>query len=542
MPTLKSTENQNTREPGLLTRFVSKIRDRFLDLGFLLLLILITLIVVLIRNRTALFPYEDAAMLLRYSENLANGHGIVWNSGESPVDGATDFLLMVVIAAISKLGLSIDNSVNIVTISSHLLLTGIVFLSARKLYNSSIIFSLFLSFYLALGPGLYFIKTYFGTSFFALWATITWLFAIMIINREGFSAKLAVLFSFSGLITGLIRPEGVILNLLMLGAIIYFKGIKASLKLVINFLIVYGILGGTYFIWHWIYFGFPLPNPFYVKGGGLLQINSLNASITNVLNQLIPFILILVFSIFKQPSRKLLIFLLIPVVGFTLIWILLSDAMNWGGRYQYAILPIFLIMLPAFLPNLQEINTIFKTKFDKIIQTGFLVLFFGCILIYQRSVTNSLSLIPQDLNYYVATNLSEFKNRNYTIATTEAGLVPYYSKWRAIDTYGLNDKWIAHNGIVSDAYLDIYKPEIVMFHTDSSPLVDYKFNPNTFNQHNWGIMVDNLKNYVEKNHYILAAVFGTSINDSYYYYVKEGLVDGDNLIRAIQNVPFHRFK
>ena len=39
-------------------------------------------------------PFEDAAMLMRYAQNFAGGHGIVWNIGEHPVDGATDFLFM----------------------------------------------------------------------------------------------------------------------------------------------------------------------------------------------------------------------------------------------------------------------------------------------------------------------------------------------------------------------------------------------------------------------------------------------------------------
>ena len=45
-------------------------------------------------------------MLLRYAANLAAGHGIVWNVGDHPLDGATDFLLVLVVAAVSKLGVS----------------------------------------------------------------------------------------------------------------------------------------------------------------------------------------------------------------------------------------------------------------------------------------------------------------------------------------------------------------------------------------------------------------------------------------------------
>ena len=37
-------------------------------------------------------PHEDAAILMRYADHFANGHGLVWNIGDDPVDGATDFL------------------------------------------------------------------------------------------------------------------------------------------------------------------------------------------------------------------------------------------------------------------------------------------------------------------------------------------------------------------------------------------------------------------------------------------------------------------
>ena len=52
-------------------------------------------------------PHEDAAMLFAYSENVANGSGIVFNPGGSPVDGSSDLLFMLLIA----LGLSSGASV-----------------------------------------------------------------------------------------------------------------------------------------------------------------------------------------------------------------------------------------------------------------------------------------------------------------------------------------------------------------------------------------------------------------------------------------------
>ncbi len=88
-------------------------------------------------------PFEDAAMLMRYAQNLAGGHGIVWNIGEHPVDGATDFLFMAVSAAFIKLGLTVGQSVRGIGFASHLLTVLIVYWTNRRINNSNIPFFLF---------------------------------------------------------------------------------------------------------------------------------------------------------------------------------------------------------------------------------------------------------------------------------------------------------------------------------------------------------------------------------------------------------------
>ena len=47
-------------------------------------------------------PMEDAAMLLRYSQNFATGHGIRWSLNQKPVDGATDFLFMILTGVFAR--------------------------------------------------------------------------------------------------------------------------------------------------------------------------------------------------------------------------------------------------------------------------------------------------------------------------------------------------------------------------------------------------------------------------------------------------------
>jgi len=65
------------------------------DIIALILLVVFNLLLAFIRVDQSKPPMEDAAMLMRYAENFSAGHGIVWNIGEDPVDGGTDFLAII---------------------------------------------------------------------------------------------------------------------------------------------------------------------------------------------------------------------------------------------------------------------------------------------------------------------------------------------------------------------------------------------------------------------------------------------------------------
>ena len=53
-------------------------------------------------------PFEDAAMIMRYAGHFAGGHGMVWNIGEKPADGATDFLFVIILGLFIKAGMSLE--------------------------------------------------------------------------------------------------------------------------------------------------------------------------------------------------------------------------------------------------------------------------------------------------------------------------------------------------------------------------------------------------------------------------------------------------
>ena len=143
--------------------------------------------------------------------------------------------------------------------------------------------------------------------------------------------------------------------------------------------------------------------------------------------------------------------------------------------------------------------------------------------------------------YDAALILRDYSRRNYALATTEAGLLPLYSTWRAVDAWGLNDAFIAHHGGVTEEYLDRYRPEVIVFHAYFSPetpqegrrVEERSLGPA------WYRMVTTLKGYAERNGYVLAAVFGRNAWDTHYYYVRAGFPDSAALVDRLRSLEYY---
>ena len=57
---------------------------------------------------------DDAMISMRYARNLAEGHGLVWNGSEPPVEGFTNFLWVLVMAAAHALPLAASKTSGVV--------------------------------------------------------------------------------------------------------------------------------------------------------------------------------------------------------------------------------------------------------------------------------------------------------------------------------------------------------------------------------------------------------------------------------------------
>lgn len=521
---------------GLPSQFLSSLKSQ--DQGpspewpAVAILIFLTGAALLVRLRFTVWPFEDAAMLMRYAQHLADGHGVVWNIGGPPVDGATDFGFMVVVAGLYKLGLSLETATYAPGLIAHLGTVLLLYFGPRKLFDADRRLCLFIALWAAFGPGIVYTEAYFGTAFFAASACVAWALAWAYMIRGGLGY--AVGFAFSSLACGLIRPEGVILCSLMMAGILVYQGLGKSRSALLIFVGVFAVLGGTYFLWRWHYFGHPLPNPFYKKGGGQLYPGTLRESFKGLFIMGYPFLpcLVLIFYPLKRVREGLAV--LIPVLGFTLVWVLMSNEMNLKHRFQYPMIPVLLFSCSRIIQLLIEfVRTRAWLNNPKRAKTaGIVCLVLGIGLLARQYSENEGRDHRRDGRYDIGVILEKYKDQGYVMAVSESGLLPLYSGWIAVDLWGLNDPYIARQGMVTDEYLDRYNPALVQLHAHYSPGMSAP------SDNEWDRMILSAVNYTEANSYRLAAVYGRRPDDTHWYFVRPDCPDAQAIINELRGLDY----
>jgi arabinofuranosyltransferase len=459
---------------------------------------------------SALPVMEDAAMLFRYSGHLAEGHGIVWNVGEPPLDGATDMLFMLLIAMCRRFGADIELTARIIGVAAHVATVWLVYRTIRQRRGLQWM-AIASAGYVAIGPAKAYIAAAFGTTLFAALAALAWSLALRLADAP--SRRAGAWLGLSIIILGIARPEGVLLGGLMaIGVAVYRRGDGLS-GAVSSFLATSLPIGLAYFVWRWWYFGAPLPNPYYKKGG--FHIYWFNVLVTAKYTTLLlgPMLLVPLFAWKNgRPSRKLIL-AAIPIVGFASLWILLSNEMNFFRRFQYAVVPMAAMVWPECIePGWFAAFTAWWQRAgvtNKRAAIGASASALTLVGLYQHIAYRPGNW--QDSHHDLGTSLRPFRDRGYVVATTEAGLIPFDSDWRAIDTWGLNDRWIAHQGRLDAEYLDHYHPHLIVFHAYFAP----GGKPKSVGE--WDRMTLTLERYAQDRHYQLIGAFGQHDSAMHYY-------------------------
>jgi len=365
--------------------------------------------------------------------------------------------------------------------------------------------------------------------------------------------------------------------LALLDAFILLDG-AGRRRLLITTVTLLLIPGLIYFLWRWHYFGYFLPNTFYVKNAGALLHLRYFPGIYELFRFMAPlFMLIGIGFLLDVPGdavKKLAI--LAPAIIFPWSYLLIDQLQNLGKRFQYPVYPIFLLAaamalgqlaLRARFPELRRKNLAIITAGV----AGSIFILFAPFVALERmtlmllliailagikflegresgvrashlalaflATATALAVFNAQAGYRLANSfyptvfddreaigkaLEPFADKGYTVVASEAGWIPYFSRWRAIDPFGLNDEYITHNGLSFD-YLDQQNSDVIMYHQVKNP-----------HPPRWADMVKMLREYAEARGYILAAIIQRKgPEDLHVYWVKPDNPDAEALIRAI---------
>lgn len=223
---------------------------------------------------------DDAFISFRYAQNLALGHGLVYNVGER-VEGYTNFLWTVMAAGVLRLGGDLVLWSHASGVLLGLLIVGGTYRVAEPLIGPpwGLVAALLtgtsqsLLLYTARGAGL-------ETGLFTLLALAG---GGAYLARERLGPRALIVAGLAFGLAALTRPEGLLLFALTalhagFTAVMRQPGgpaerLRATLPPLLALGAPFLALFGPYFLWRLSYYGDLLPNTFYAKtGGGLKQI------------------------------------------------------------------------------------------------------------------------------------------------------------------------------------------------------------------------------------------------------------------------------
>jgi len=393
------------------------------------------------------FPSEDSAMLYIYSEHLADTGVIAYNVGGGPVEGGTDFLWMVILAGLYKAGF--PTYLSAVGLSA-LALLGTAFVLARLAGTARLSQVCWYALFLLALPQVFAAVQGFSPLVFGAFVLLMYFFYLQ---------ERTIGLFVTGLVTCLIRPDGVVFAGPIVLAYLWFdrRTLKRNLILLFIFAVAPGLL---YFAWRYKYFGNLLPLPFYVKSNfdrvfGIFEPDALKtnliflAAVSPVLALTIPAIR----QMESHHARKLVVGGFAMLGTAFLFYSCMRLEQNLAYRFQYPLILIPLAMTAACRLE----YPCRKTKLCFPIAHVLVLLLLSPFFAIEGLRTLSM---PTENVPYIAKALGRINCRG-KMAVTEAGRLPYYSGWHAVDLWGLNTPELART-LVTPEYVYKYNPDLIV--------------------------------------------------------------------------------
>ncbi|MDQ4116939.1 MAG: hypothetical protein M3235_08215 [Actinomycetota bacterium] len=377
---------------------------------------------------------DDAFITYRYALNWAHGDGPVWNPGADPVEGFTNFAWTAWHVPFLAVGAP-PEVVSKLTSAVCAVLTGVLLLreprTAIGRVTATGAYLLFLPTYLHIVAGL-------ETAAFALVVLRAVVVGIRVLDgRDARVWELPLLL----LLGGMLRPEGAVA---VAPALLCWLWLRRRDPAAWGWTAAAGVVGAAYFGWRWAFFGHPLPNTFYVKFGHLAAGERwVDATVT----ALLPLLALVVVLAARRASRRAGLLAATTVLLLWAPYALSGPSMDYVHRFAFHALPVLCLAAGLALDALRPRVVAAAAGLVAVGWTaaaGVLAPDAPVILNYGTDLERTHAAIGRGLA------AAPVPGPDRTLAVTDAGAIPYFSEWNAIDYIGLNDEAIAHGAPPTD--------------------------------------------------------------------------------------------
>ncbi len=435
------------------------------------------------------FLSDDAFISYRYALNFVRGHGLVWNVGEPPVEGYSNFLWVWV----AVLALSFDIAPEKVSVAltvaagAAILVLLFLFSGRRRGYLNPLS---------AIAP-----LCLATNRTFAAWSTsglATQAFsfgvlasALLFLRERRRSSGAPAVSALAFAVTTLVRPEGILFafgaGCLFLWDVAVAR--KRDLRALLIWVGAYFAIVGTHALWRHSHYGFWFPNTYYAKTSGELQWVAGIDYLRLFLHEygLLWFLPIaLVPAVLRRRAEDFLFLLFLLLFAIYVVWVG-GDFMEF--RFLNVALPYLywtlveglgvfagLITGPRPIQELLHARVGLSRYLPKAWMPGMSHLFKALagvalmllvVVTYRTSLRTDEEVWDRGLVNDVRKNMRGYSERrtlegealrgfvergllpaDLRIAVGGAGALPYYSELYTVDFLGLNDVVIAHEAPV----------------------------------------------------------------------------------------------
>ncbi|CEK11112.1 hypothetical protein [Legionella hackeliae] len=404
----------------------------------------------LILQVQAIWPFtiDDMYISLRYAKHWVAGHGVLWNIGEEPVEGYSNFSFVALAALAIKLGF------NPITLLKSLGVMGLVLSAISLYYLSRFWFSAWIAFipciWLLLYKGeILWSVSGLETTFYqgVICLALVFLFRGMGYQffskqREEANTLYWILAAFLLAIAALTRPDAPAFILIFYGLALfdrpknqvrdYYKGLFLSSAIL-------ALLFMPYFFWRWHYYGRLFPNAVYCKG-----FISSSLTLDLIYLELIwPFVVLALPAIVKAKDKRHY-FLWLPSLVYLGLLVGADPIVAFANRLFLA---AFILLLPLTLQGMSDVISYCMPENERMrsIALTIVALLFAFFFIPKMTLTNYryFAINPQEgiqLRQQVVEWLNSNVLPNSRVVLADSGQVPYASSLNFIDSYCLNNK------------------------------------------------------------------------------------------------------